>query len=217
MFPGTPLEPGFILTDALGANLLAHARAPGEVHVPLGPNERALLATFTHPHRREEWLAGRRVSKDLLRDVLNLDPNELEILPEESGAPAVFVSGVKRTDFILNLSHTRCYAVAAVAHFAVGVDVCDDRDAERLPRIARRVFNEGEAEACDAHRSNAHRAAVWALKEAGLKLRIGGVFSPGARSVRVESLSPAQVADRTMTVALFRVPDAAIAVAREAL
>ncbi len=217
MHPGTPLEPGRILTDALGAYLLAHARDPGEVTVALGPSERALLATFTHPHRREEWLAGRRVSKELLRSALGFDPADVEILPEESGAPAVFVAGVKRTDFTLNLSHTHRYAVAALATFAVGVDVCDDKDAERLPRIARRVFNEGEAEACDAHRSSAHQAAVWALKEAGLKLRIGGVFSPGARSVRVESLFPGRVADRTMTVALFRVPDAAIAVARESV
>ena len=104
---------------------------------------------------------------------------------------------------------------ALAAAFAVGVDVADDEDGERLPRIAGRVFSEGEAEECGAHASVAAQAAVWAIKEAGLKLRIGGVFSPGARSVRVKSLEPVQVADPRLEIALFRVLGAAVAVARE--
>ena len=55
---------------------------------------------------------------------------------------------------------------------------------------------------------------MWALKEAGLKLHGGGIFMPGLRSVRVESLEPARVADPSMQVALFRLPHAAVAVAR---
>jgi len=94
------------------------------------------------------------------------------------------------------------------------VDACDDDDGPRLPRIARRVFDDGEAEACHAHASPATQAAVWALKEAGLKLHGGGILTPGLRSVRVESLEPARVADPAMQVALYRLPHAAVAVAR---
>ena len=74
-------------------------------------------------------------------------------------------------------------------------------------------MSEGEAEGCGAFTDDGTQAAVWALKEAVLKLRIGGVFSPGARSVRVESLTPARVANPDTRVELFRLPHGAVAVA----
>jgi hypothetical protein len=55
---------------------------------------------------------------------------------------------------------------------------------------------------------------VWAIKEAVLKLRIGGVFDPGARSVRVLALDPPQVGDVTVQVQVLRLPEAAVAVAK---
>jgi phosphopantetheinyl transferase len=55
---------------------------------------------------------------------------------------------------------------------------------------------------------------VWALKEAGLKLHGGGILMPGLRSVRVESLEPARVANPSTHVALYRLPHTAVAVAR---
>jgi phosphopantetheinyl transferase len=219
--PDSPPGPGLALPpdevrEVLGAFVLAEAREPGEVAVPLGPGERALLDAMPWPLRRAEWLAGRRVAKRLLSAAWSLDPSRVEVLPLESGAPRVWVDGAAREDLVLNLSHTRGWVAAALATVPVGVDVCDDADGHRLERIGRRVFSEGEAEGCGAHASPQHQAAVWALKEAGLKLRIGGVFDPGAKSVRVEALQPARVADRTMRVALLRLPSAAVAVAVEA-
>lgn len=208
------MPPGEV-REVLGAFVLAEAREAGEVAVRLGANERALLEGMPWPLRRAEWLAGRRVAKRLLAEVFGLEPERVEVLPLESGAPRVWVDGSPREGLVLNLTHTRGWAVAAAAAAAVGVDACDDVDGPRLERIARRVFSEGEAEGCGAHASAQAQAAVWALKEAGLKLRIGGVFDPGARSVRVESLEPARVADVTMRVALLRLPTAAVAVARD--
>lgn len=203
--------------EVLGAWVLAERREPGEVEVTLGDEERALLAEMPWPLRRCEWLAGRRVAKRLLERALGFAPERTQVLPLESGAPRVSIDGVPRTDWVLNLSHTRGWAVAAVATTRVGVDVCDDVDGERIARIARRVFSEGEAEACGAFQSRETQAAVWALKEAGLKLFIGGVFDPGARAIRVESLSPPRVtAKPPMQVALLRLPDAALAVSRDA-
>ncbi len=75
------------------------------------------------------------------------------------------------------------------------------------------MLSPGEAEACGAFTSDATQAAVWALKEAVLKLRIGGVFTPGARSVRVEQLEPARVGNEGTRVALFRLTHGAVAVA----
>jgi phosphopantetheinyl transferase (holo-ACP synthase) len=151
------------------------------------------------PLRRAEWLSGRLAAKELLRLAFALEPSRVEVLPEKSGAPAVWVDG-ERHPVQLNLSHTRTWAVAAAAEFTVGVDVADDADGRRLPKIERRVMSGDEAAQCAAHSNERTQAAVWAVKEAGLKLRVGGVFSPGARSVHILSLSPAQVADPTMTL-----------------
>ncbi len=214
MSPGKPLTPGLLEHDAAGAMLLA-IRRDGPVSLELGPREWGVLEGMKGwPLREAEWRAGRHVAKEVLRQGFGISHARVEILPAESGAPVLYVDGVTHPGLFLNLSHTTHWAVAVVAPFPVGVDVADDEDGERLPRIAKRVFSEGEAEACGAHDSVANQAAVWAVKEAGLKLHIGGVFSPGARSIRVLSLNPAQV-DK-LSVALYRLSDAAVAVVRDA-
>jgi phosphopantetheinyl transferase len=216
MRPGVPLTPGAVL-EVLGAFVLAERREEGEVAVELGPREQRLLDEMPWPLRRSEWLAGRRVAKRLLQHAFALPPSRTEVVPLDSGAPQVLVDGAPRAGLVLNLSHTKGWAVAAVAVDRVGVDVCDDVDGVRIARIARRVFSEGEAERCNAYASTQTQAAVWALKEAGLKLFIGGVFDPGARAIRVESLEPPVVtATPPMRVALLRLPDAAVAVSRDA-
>jgi phosphopantetheinyl transferase len=200
--------------DTLGTAFSAHDRSGAPAMPHLSPRETALLEQMLWPSRRDEWVAGRAVAKAVLREGFALAPWRVEILPSASGAPEVHVDGARQADLHLSISHTRHYAVAAVARAPVGIDACDDDDGRRLLTIARRVFSDGEAEACGAHASPASQAAVWALKEAGLKLRGGGVLQPGARSVRVESLDPPCVADPSTRVELFRLPRAAVAVAR---
>ncbi len=215
MTPGEPLASDVLVRDACGAAVLAIRRAPSEPSVVLGPSEQSLLAEMPWPLRRAEWLWGRLAAKELLRRAYGLEPSRTEVLPEASGAPAVWVDG-QRHPVQLNLSHTRTWAVAAAAEFPVGVDVADDADGRRLPRIERRVMSLDEAAQCGAHLSEHTQAAVWAIKEAGLKLRVGGVFSPGARSVHILSLAPPRVADATMALSLYRLSDAAVALAIEA-
>src|SRR4051812_36550380 len=157
---GRPLAAGLLEADALGAKLLAHAREPHEPVVVLGPREQALFAEMSAwPLRRNEWLHGRRVAKELLERAFGLDPKRTEVLPAPSEAPEVWFDGARRTDLVINISHTKRYAVAAASPFAVGVDVCDDEDGERLPRIARRVMSDGEAEACGAFTDHGTQAA----------------------------------------------------------
>lgn len=200
----------------LDAAVLAEPRIDGEAVVSLGPREQHLLSEMPWPLRRSEWLAGRKAAKALLA-ALGLEPERVEILPLESGAPAIHLDGAAYPSLALSLTHTHRWAVAAVAHGPVGVDACDDADGHRLERIASRVFSDGEAEACGAHRSPRHQAAVWALKEAALKLHHGGVFDPGARSVTVAALTPPALSRPILRVALARLPDAAVALARPPL
>lgn len=214
MHPGIPLQLEKTHADPAGFWVLAFSRVlTSPKPAWLSPREQALLDDMPWPHRRAEWLAGRAVAKALIGDAWGFKADQVEILPLESGAPRLWIAGQERADLTLNISHTKSYAVAACAREPVGIDVCDDDDGRRLPRIARRVMSEGEAEACGAFRSVPNQAAVWAVKEAGLKLRIGGVFQPGARSVRLESLEPPRVADPSMKLFLYRLSDGALAVA----
>ncbi len=211
------LQPGAV-TRVLDAWVLAEAREAHEVEVTLGAQERALLDDMPWPNRRAEWLGGRRAAKRVLEAAFGWSHDRVQILPLESGAPSVWLDGAQRTDVVLNLSHTKSWVAATVASGRVGIDVCDDKDGPRIARIAERVLNDGEAEACGALASPQNGAAVWALKEAGLKLFIGGVFDPGARVIVVQSLSPARVkAPVPMRVELLRLPDAALAIARDAV
>ena len=211
--PGKPLSAGALERERHGAALLAVRR--GGLHVELGPRERDFLASLTDwPLRAAEWRAGRHAAKEVLRQAFGLEPSRVEILPADSGAPVLHVDGARAQSIFLSLSHTDTWAVAVAAPFPIGVDVADDEDGARLPRIAGRVFSVGEADACGAQQSTPHQAAVWALKEAGLKLHLGGVFSPGARSIKVLSLEPARV--EGLEVALYRLDGAAVAAAWDA-
>lgn len=196
--------------------VLALPRSERPVDVVLGPREQQAALEFrAWPLRDAEWRAGRQVAKEVLRLGFDVLPAEAELVAAESGAPELWLRGQRHPEVTVSISHTTHWAVAAAAPHPVGVDVADDEDGARLPRIARRVFSDGEAEACGAHDSVANQAAVWALKEAALKLRIGGVFSPGARSIRVLALDPPRLADPTLAVAVFRLKDAALALAWE--
>jgi phosphopantetheinyl transferase len=172
----------------------------------LGPNEAAIYRAFPYEPRAAEWLAGRRTAKALLRAVYDLAPEEVEILPEPTDAPMVHVDGQRRPDLRLSLSHTLTYAAAAIAEQPVGVDLCDLADGRRIRRIAQRVLSEGEAEATGALESEARGALVWALKEAGLKVDVGGIFTPGAKAIRVLSLDPVRLANPGLEAAAWWLP-----------
>lgn len=214
--PGDALGPSLIpgsVARLLDASVLALPRTQELPAVVLGPREQALLDAMPWPLRRAEWLAGRDVAKALL-GALGFEASRVELLPLPSGAPALHLDGAPHLGLVVTLSHTRSWAVAAAAPGPVGVDACDDADGPRLERLGARVFSEGEAQACGAQRSARHQAAVWALKEAALKLQQGGVFDPGARSVTVASLEPPRLERPALRVALARLPTAAVALAR---
>jgi phosphopantetheinyl transferase len=179
----------------------------------LGKSEEQLLSSLTSESRRREWLAGRAVAKELLRFRYGLDPAGTEVLPDAQEVPQVH-SDASPPGLRLSISHSRFYAAAACAASPVGVDVCDLQDSSRLERVRARVFEGDEAERVGAFDSREHSAATWAIKEASLKATGGGVFAPGARSVRVLSLMPPRVATPDHHLRIYRLPQAMLAVAR---
>jgi phosphopantetheinyl transferase len=195
--------------------VLVLERVPGVPHVVLGPQEQKMLDDMPWPRRRNEWLWGRFGLKMLVQQVLHLSPESTQIVPLESGAPVLLEKGLRRTEFV-SLSHTQHFTAAALSEHPVGIDVCEMKDGPRMVTLASKVFSSGEAEAIGAHRSAHHQAAVWAIKEAALKLRQGGVFVPGVKSIRIASLDPPVLADASRHIHTVWFEKAVVAVASEA-
>ncbi|MDQ3369481.1 MAG: 4'-phosphopantetheinyl transferase superfamily protein [Myxococcota bacterium] len=113
----------------------------------------------------------------------------------------------------ISISHGRSRAIAVAARVTrLGIDLVDDRDEDRLSRIAGRFLASERAIATSA----AARAACLAAKEAGLKalglgLYDGGMFDDCV--VRVVSLEPPRLVPAELCLVLGRVADGTIAVA----
>jgi phosphopantetheinyl transferase len=183
--------------------------------VVLGPQEQKMLDGMPWPRRRNEWLWGRFGLKTLVQHVLNLPPESVQIIPLETGAPVLLEKGLRRAEFV-SLSHTLHFTAAALSEHPVGIDVCEIKDGPRMVTLASKVFTGGEAEAIGAHRSAHHQAAAWAIKEAALKLRQGGVFVPGVKSIRIASLQPPILVDASRHIDTLWFEKAVVAVASEA-
>lgn len=206
------LQPGQAL-DVGGATLLVEAQDGGAR--PLGAKEREVLAAFTQPARRREWLAGRRAAKRVLFERFGIDPDRVEVLPDVQGRPEVQVDGEPRPELRLSLSHTGAWAAAACAKVALGVDLCRLSDGSRLGHLAPRVFSPGEAEAVGVFRSDERGATAWALKEACLKATGGGIFRPGSQSVRLLCLVPPVLERSDLSASAWTLPGAVLALAVE--
>jgi phosphopantetheinyl transferase len=201
----------------LGAALFASARGEPRALPPPTDEERARAATFGSPTRRAEWLHGRAVLRRLGAEVLGVPAEAMAVATGEAGEPLLTAGGRELGGARVSLTHTRRWVVAALCEARVGVDACDALDGARVARVGARAFAPGELEDCGAAASDAHRAAAWALKEAVLKLTLGGVFEPGVASVRVRSLAPPAVEFRVpVEVALLELPGTWVAVARDA-
>ncbi|MCL2013031.1 MAG: 4'-phosphopantetheinyl transferase superfamily protein [Cystobacterineae bacterium] len=172
----------------------------------LSPREEAHWQTLSHPRRRLEWKQGRLMAKQLLAKALSTRPEAFELLPREEGPPLVLQEGKALQGGRLSISHTAAYVGVAFAPFAVGLDICDEADAGRLARIAYRVFSAGEAALCQ--RCPQGLVAMWALKEAALKMQGGGIFQPGLSSIQVQALFPPALASPVAQASLYALPKA---------
>ncbi len=153
---------------------------------PLHPREAQALSPRAVPKRRDDFLRGRAVGRELARQVLGINTASLAILPDDRGVPWLEHDHQGRLPFSLSLSHTAEVAGAALAQlpWLVGIDV--EHPIESPGTVMGDYFEPGEAARCD-HADDAEvrwRAAeVWALKEAGLKALGTGLTVPASAIV----------------------------------
>ncbi|MGD1057047.1 MAG: beta-ketoacyl synthase N-terminal-like domain-containing protein [Solirubrobacteraceae bacterium] len=185
----------------------------------LGPHEREIFAALELPETRElEWLAARTAGKECVAELvhathgLELLHAEIEILPDEQGAPVVFcpaLDGLGEAPAV-SLTHTSGQA-AALAAFAppdggVGIDI--ERLQSRAQGFAQAAFTGAEQELLkgfSASTTEEWLLRIWCAREAaGKALGIGLTGGPAAPRVSALDVERetllVDVADRQLIV-----------------
>ncbi|HEX5749396.1 MAG TPA: 4'-phosphopantetheinyl transferase superfamily protein [Archangium sp.] len=154
----------FLAWSGVGVGVLAERREDPLLQSFLSPGERVCLDERVLPQRRPEWLRGRHVCKQVVRELLGpeLMMHRVEVLPGPQGEPQLHLpEGPGPLD--VSLSHARTLSVAAVtARGRVGVDV------EPLVPVEERLwhFFLSPAERARCEREPELALRLWVLKEA---------------------------------------------------
>jgi acyl transferase domain-containing protein/phosphopantetheinyl transferase len=173
------------------------------IHSVLSRRERAAWHSLKTPEpRRLEWLLGRVVAKDAVRQHLRqrygmvLCPADIEVLPDENGRPVV--QGAWLGDLpsapILSLSHSGGTAVAVVGdgRAAAGVGVDIEYIGRRHAGIEKLAFTPAEqallSSVADVSRDS-WTLRLWCAKEAVAKA-LGEGMVGGPQALVVKNLDP---------------------------
>jgi 4'-phosphopantetheinyl transferase len=152
--------------------------AQGQAPAWLSPGEQARLERLTAATRRMEFIAGRRLARQLLATVYAGAPEQWQMSAPESGRPTVIgPAGVRP---YVSLSHSGGHVACAVAPHPLGLDLeCDIRPRDFLT-LADVICTTAEAARLRAADQCARARLFyecWTLKEAWLKSR-GEPLSP---------------------------------------
>jgi phosphopantetheinyl transferase (holo-ACP synthase) len=173
----------------------------------LGRRERELFDALTLPENRQlEWLAARTAAKEcvaeLLRDAYGLEllPAEIEILPDERGAPIVLAPGLEGLAELplVSLTHAHGHAAAfaslAPPHAGRGVGIDIEPLVSRAPGFEQAALGEAERrllEPLPADAAEEWLLRLWCAKEAAgkaLGAGLGGwTGAPQARAIELDS------------------------------
>lgn len=156
-------------------SIVEHPRAfdAGTMNAALHADEIAFAQSqFKIASRREQWLFGRFVLKNLLRRRYNLDPAALKILTH-AGRPEVSGVGFSASKVFVSLAHKGDYFAAAVStERRVGVDLEVPRDDPLVLDAIRRACRTDEIKRCVGHAVLSECDALfltWCAKETCVK------------------------------------------------
>ncbi|MFZ3578914.1 holo-ACP synthase [Virgibacillus sp. DJP39] len=81
--------------------------------------EQGIYNSLTSSQRRVEYLAGRFAAKEAFakatgKGIGKLGFQDIEVIAEESGAPALHVQGYESYNIFVSITHSKDYAVAQV-------------------------------------------------------------------------------------------------------
>ena len=144
----------------------------------LGAKESAFFKTLRFPKRRTEWLGGRLALKDLVQQATGAAKKEIEILPQTSGKPLLFVGG-KPSSLAFSITHSHGFAVAGLAEVGTFLGIDLEKIAHRIDAWAKDFFHPTELTGTD----DTFLTALWTQKEALVKV-LGTGLSLNSYDVR---------------------------------
>lgn len=164
--------------------------APAGSAACLAARELALLGPRATAKRRDDFLRGRWIAKQLLVSGSARSADQVLVLPDADGVPQAFDESGAPLGVCLSISHTSglALAVRSPSPLRVGGDIEQRITNPRL--IAEHYFTEAEQSLCgqSAEAEYSSRAtAIWALKEAMLKAIGQGLRFP-TRAVQVQQV-----------------------------
>lgn len=137
----------------------------------LGEEERDRVQGFTHPGRRDQYLAGHWLARCLLSAVEGGNPLTWSLRRSESGAPLAYQGG-RRSSLHVSLSHTGHHVACAVAGAAVGIDIEQPRRERDYLALAGSLYDpdfQSDLRICDDIQRRATFFRRWTLDEARAK------------------------------------------------
>lgn len=148
---------------------------PPNCYPLISVGERHQATTYSNEGRRATFLSGRLAMRTLLMSHLNLLPNEVPLITEASGAPAL----ENQPDLHVSVTHTLHETAAVFAHTPVGIDLETIR--KRRDDLWKFLLAPSDYEAFHALAlpPTEKNILLWVVKEAVLKgLKTGFRLSP---------------------------------------
>lgn len=141
--------------------------------------EKEIFESFKSPKRKREWYWARVAAKQLIGNLFSEKPEKVEILSDKDRAPYAVVKDRK---IPVSLSHREnlCGCAVSPQGGPVGMDI--EKKEKKDISLFLEYLDEHEYSYCLSHPDSF--SAVWALKEASLKM-LGLGLSVSAREAAV--------------------------------
>ncbi|MDP4281908.1 MAG: 4'-phosphopantetheinyl transferase superfamily protein [Bacteroidota bacterium] len=124
----------------------------------LSPLEDQIVHSYRNMRRKEQWLACRRILKEIYGKNYTLAYNEF-------GKPFL----VNNPETELSLSHSGEYAAAIISRsYRIGIDI--EKVSDRIHRVKERFLSEPELRHTSLHHNTEELYVYWGAKEALYKI-----------------------------------------------
>lgn len=121
----------------------------------LSPDELARAERLRIPHKRQQFIASRHITRVILSSYVRTTPEHLHFIYNEHGKPHL-------NELHFNLSHTEHHAVLAISkNTPVGIDIETIRAIENLDFILQTAFTEHEKNALRKLPTEEQQIAFW--------------------------------------------------------
>ncbi len=130
----------------------------------LSPNESLIYNELNHPNRKNEFLTGRKLFRDMVEEI-GWNYSKINTLKDELGKPSGLID---EKSVHLSFTHSNNWMLCALSKKRnVGIDI-EHKDRKYNPSIINRLANDDEIDIMPVLK-------LWTVKEAALKMKGIGI------------------------------------------